>query len=107
MSDGVTGDFAGKQFAEDAVAAKVQEQYGEKHARIFYKYVMGGGGLDIHYGVFRKATDGVYESSKATNRRAISPNRLRLFYLHLRLGTDVVISVPSPNSRGQAASPAT
>ena len=75
MADGVTGDFSGKQFAEDAVAAKVQEQYGEKHARIFYKYVMGGGGLDIHYGVFRKATDGVFESSKATNRFVYSSER--------------------------------
>jgi len=63
-----TGDFTGQQFAEDAVAAKVQEQYGEAHARTFYTYVMGGGGLDIHYGIFRAKTDGVFESSKATNK---------------------------------------
>ncbi|KAJ8605805.1 hypothetical protein CTAYLR_000541 [Chrysophaeum taylorii] len=62
-----TGDFAGKQFAEAEVATKVIEQYSEAHARTFYKYVMGGGGYDIHYGIFRKPTDGVYESSKATN----------------------------------------
>lgn len=47
------------------------EQYSEKHARIFYKFVMGGGGYDIHYGIFKKATDGVYESSKATNAAII------------------------------------
>ena len=34
------------------------------HATTFYKYVMGGGGYDIHYGMFRTATDGVFESSK-------------------------------------------
>lgn len=62
-----TGDFAGKQFTEDEVANKVIEQYSEAHAPTFYKYVMGGGGYDIHYGIFRKATDGVYESSKQTN----------------------------------------
>lgn len=62
-----TGDFKGKQFSEEAVAAKVVEQYDEEHARTFYKYVMGGGGYDIHYGMFRAPGDGVFESSKHTN----------------------------------------
>lgn len=62
-----TGDFTDKQFSEQEVASKVVEQYDEAHARTFYKYVMGGGGYDIHYGIFRKASDGVFESSKATN----------------------------------------
>mmetsp|Transcript_24125 Transcript_24125/g.77819 ORF Transcript_24125/g.77819 Transcript_24125/m.77819 type:complete len:310 (-) Transcript_24125:484-1413(-) len=62
-----TGDFKGKQFAEAEVADKVLEQYSEEHARTFYRYVMGGGGYDIHYGIFKKASDGVFESSKATN----------------------------------------
>ena len=44
----------------------------EKHARVFYKYVMGGGGFDIHYGIFRKPSDTVYESSKATNERLLT-----------------------------------
>ena len=44
----------------------------EKHARVFYKYVMGGGGFDIHYGIFRKPTDTVYEASKATNDRLLT-----------------------------------
>jgi hypothetical protein len=44
----------------------------EKQARVFYKYVMGGGGFDIHYGIFRKPTDTVYESSKATNERLLT-----------------------------------
>ena len=35
------------------------------------QYVMGGGGLDIHYGIYRKPTDGVYESSKATNKNLL------------------------------------
>ncbi|KAJ1485885.1 hypothetical protein T484DRAFT_1791865, partial [Baffinella frigidus] len=68
---GETGDFTGKQFSEQEVADKVKEQYGEAHARIFYKYVMGGGGLDIHYGIYRAPTDGVFESSKATNKKLL------------------------------------
>jgi len=44
----------------------------EKHARVFYKYVMGGGGFDIHYGCFRSPTDTVFESSKATNDRLLT-----------------------------------
>lgn len=66
------GDFKDKQFAENEVADKVVEQYDEKHARVFYKYVMGGGGFDIHYGIFRKASDTVYEASKATNDRLLT-----------------------------------
>lgn len=44
----------------------------EQHARVFYKYVMGGGGFDIHYGCFRKESDTVFESSKATNDRLLT-----------------------------------
>merc|ERR1712003_607669 len=33
---------------------------------------MGGGGFDIHYGVYRKPTDSVYESSKETNERLMT-----------------------------------
>eukprot|EP00303_Exanthemachrysis_gayraliae_P013761 CAMPEP_0206024228 /NCGR_PEP_ID=MMETSP1464-20131121/37838_1 /ASSEMBLY_ACC=CAM_ASM_001124 /TAXON_ID=119497 /ORGANISM="Exanthemachrysis gayraliae, Strain RCC1523" /LENGTH=288 /DNA_ID=CAMNT_0053398231 /DNA_START=70 /DNA_END=932 /DNA_ORIENTATION=+ len=67
-----TGDFKGKQFKETEVADKVVEQYDLAHARIFYKYVMGGGGMDIHYGAFRSASDGVFESSKETNKRLLT-----------------------------------
>lgn len=63
------GDFKDKQFEEKEVADKVVEQYDTEQARVFYKYVMGGGGMDIHYGVFTKPTDTVYESSKETNHR--------------------------------------
>mmetsp|Transcript_11268 Transcript_11268/g.23858 ORF Transcript_11268/g.23858 Transcript_11268/m.23858 type:complete len:307 (-) Transcript_11268:60-980(-) len=66
------GDFKDQQFEQSEVADKVVEQYDEKHARVFYKYVMGGGGFDIHYGIFRKASDTVYESSKATNERLLT-----------------------------------
>lgn len=67
-----TGDFKDKQFAKDEVASKVVEQYDEAQARVFYKYVMGGGGMDIHYGIYTKESDNVYESSKATNDRLIT-----------------------------------
>lgn len=43
-----------------------------EQARVFYKYVMGGGGFDIHYGVYRKPTDSVFESSKETNARLLT-----------------------------------
>mmetsp|Transcript_19341 Transcript_19341/g.23093 ORF Transcript_19341/g.23093 Transcript_19341/m.23093 type:complete len:313 (-) Transcript_19341:582-1520(-) len=66
-----TGAYDGKQFSEKEVADKVVEQYNEAHARTFYKYVMGGGGMDIHFGIFRKPTDGVYEASKHTNARML------------------------------------
>ena len=33
---------------------------------------MGGGGFDIHYGIFRNPTDTVYEASKATNDRLLT-----------------------------------
>ena len=69
---GDKGDFKDKQFNESEVADKVVEQYDEKHARVFYKYVMGGGGLDIHYGCYTKASDTVYESSKETNKRLLT-----------------------------------
>ena len=68
----VTGAFDDKQFSEHEVADKVVEQYNEEQARIFYKHVMGGGGFDIHYGIFRQSTDTVYEASKATNDRLLT-----------------------------------
>ena len=71
-SVGDKGDFKDKQFAESEVASKVIEQYDEAHARVFYKYVMGGGGLDIHYGCYSKSSDTVYESSKETNNRLMT-----------------------------------
>jgi len=66
------GDFKDQQFQQNEVADKVVEQYDDKHARVFYKYVMGGGGFDIHYGIFRKPSDTVYEASKATNERLLT-----------------------------------
>jgi sarcosine/dimethylglycine N-methyltransferase len=66
------GDFTGKQFDSDEVADKVVEQYDHQQARIFYQYVMGGGGYDIHYGIFRTGADNVYVASKATNGRLLT-----------------------------------
>mmetsp|Transcript_8390 Transcript_8390/g.21391 ORF Transcript_8390/g.21391 Transcript_8390/m.21391 type:complete len:294 (-) Transcript_8390:105-986(-) len=59
-------DFVDKQFAKEEVADKVLEQYDQEHTRIFYKYVMGGGGHDIHFGVFKDPSWGVKESGEAT-----------------------------------------
>jgi hypothetical protein len=42
-----TGDFTGKQFSEKEVASKVQEQYGEAHARTFYKVRALPGEVDL------------------------------------------------------------
>jgi sarcosine/dimethylglycine N-methyltransferase len=55
-----------------SLADQVVQQYDEDHARIFYQFVMGGGGHDIHYGIFRRPTDGVYEASQATNERLLT-----------------------------------
>jgi hypothetical protein len=56
-------DFSGAQFGKEAVAAKVIEQYDDEKTRLFYRITMGGGGHDIHYGLFRADGDGVRESS--------------------------------------------
>jgi hypothetical protein len=37
----------------DSVASQVLNQYDLAHARTFYRYVMGGGTANIHYGIFR------------------------------------------------------
>ena len=59
-------DFVGKQFTKDEVADKVLEQYDEEQTRVFYQCVMGGGGYDIHFGIYKSPTDGVKESSQHT-----------------------------------------
>ena len=42
------------------------EQYDDEDRRLFYTIVMGGGGDDIHFGIYRDEKDGVRESSAAT-----------------------------------------
>jgi len=59
-------DFFDKQFTKDEVAGKVLEQYDEEVTRTFYQCVMGGGGHDIHFGIYKNPTDGVLESSNYT-----------------------------------------
>ena len=59
-------DFVGKQFDKETVGKMVLEQYDEVEQRLFYTIVMGGGGDDIHFGIYRDAKDGVRESSAAT-----------------------------------------
>ena len=47
-----------------AVESKVNEQYDTNASMAFYEYVMGGGGDDIHYGLFLNESDGLKESSQ-------------------------------------------
>ena len=56
-------DFSGQLFVKSEVAQKVLEQYDDEKTRLFYQITMGGGGHDIHYGLFRSEEDGVRESS--------------------------------------------
>jgi hypothetical protein len=49
---------------KSAVEAKVNEQYDSDASMAFYEHVMGGGGDDIHYGIFRKPKDGLKQSSQ-------------------------------------------
>ena len=42
------------------------EQYDEAEQRLFYTIVMGGGGDDIHFGIYRNESDGVRESGANT-----------------------------------------
>lgn len=50
--------------SKSAVEAKVNEQYDSDASMAFYEHVMGGGGDDIHYGIFRKEKDGLKQSSQ-------------------------------------------
>jgi|TARA_B110000977_G_scaffold193168_1_gene267750 sarcosine/dimethylglycine N-methyltransferase len=59
-------DFVDQQFTKEEVASKVLEQYDEQITRSFYQCVMGGGGHDIHFGIYKNETDGVKESSQHT-----------------------------------------
>jgi len=53
--------------AKTQLDAAVMDQYDTDQTQIFYRTVMGGGGEDIHYGVFKDpATDGVFEASENT-----------------------------------------
>ena len=54
-----------KQFSKDEVADKVLEQYDDEQTRIFYQCVMGGGGHDIHFGIYKSPEDGVFKESSA------------------------------------------
>ena len=46
------------------VEDKVNEQYDSDASMAFYEHVMGGGGDDIHYGIFNSERDGLKESSQ-------------------------------------------
>ena len=40
----------------------------QETTRQFYQCVMGGGGHDIHFGIYKEPTDGVKESSEYTTQ---------------------------------------
>jgi len=48
------------------VGEQVVEQYDSQQTRNFYKCVMGGGGMDIHFGLFRHNTDNVRVAAENT-----------------------------------------
>jgi len=50
----------------ETVADKAMEQYDSEKMMTFYQLVMGGGGYDIHYGIYRDEGWGVQEASRAT-----------------------------------------
>jgi len=52
--------------SDSDVGSKVVEQYDSEQTRQFYKTVMGGGGNDIHFGVFKSADEGVREAAANT-----------------------------------------
>lgn len=57
-TNGAPGD--GKSTVEKGV----NDQYDTDASMAFYEYVMGGGGDDIHYGIFNSDSDGLKESSQ-------------------------------------------
>lgn len=58
--------FDGQQFGANEVAEKVIEQYDSEVTRTFYQVVMGDGGHDIHYGIYREPTDTIRVAAQAT-----------------------------------------
>jgi hypothetical protein len=71
----------GEPDIKSAVEAKVNEQYDSDASMAFYEHVMGGGGDDIHYGIFRKPKDGLKQSSQNSveelARMAVECNALK------------------------------
>jgi hypothetical protein len=49
---------------KSSVEDKVNEQYDSDASMAFYEYVMGGGGDDIHYGIFTSDKDDLKTSSQ-------------------------------------------
>lgn len=65
VADGpVPGQGEPSNNTKSAVEAKVNEQYDSDASMAFYEHVMGGGGDDIHYGIFHKEKDGLKQSSQ-------------------------------------------
>lgn len=64
VADGPPRPQAEPSSTKTAVEAKVNEQYDSDASMAFYEHVMGGGGDDIHYGIFLKDKDGLKQSSQ-------------------------------------------
>lgn len=54
---------------------KVNAQYDTEASMIFYRYIMGGGGDDIHYGVFLTGKEDLRESSHNTKEALLDGAR--------------------------------
>jgi hypothetical protein len=50
--------------SKSSIEDQVNEQYDSEASMAFYEHVMGGGGDDIHYGIFLSERDGLKESSQ-------------------------------------------
>jgi hypothetical protein len=57
------GSAAAAVELKGTVEKEVNQQYDSDASMAFYEYVMGGGGDDIHYGVFLSERDGLKESA--------------------------------------------
>eukprot|EP00747_Dinoflagellata_sp_TGD_P187422 gnl/TRDRNA2_/TRDRNA2_45076_c0_seq1.p1 gnl/TRDRNA2_/TRDRNA2_45076_c0~~gnl/TRDRNA2_/TRDRNA2_45076_c0_seq1.p1 ORF type:complete len:309 (+),score=58.27 gnl/TRDRNA2_/TRDRNA2_45076_c0_seq1:38-928(+) len=55
------------EVADHSYAGSHPEQSTEDHAQKLYHYVIGGGGLDVHHGIFRSPSDTVLDAVQQTN----------------------------------------
>eukprot|EP00192_Tetraselmis_astigmatica_P024421 CAMPEP_0117667518 /NCGR_PEP_ID=MMETSP0804-20121206/11018_1 /TAXON_ID=1074897 /ORGANISM="Tetraselmis astigmatica, Strain CCMP880" /LENGTH=1261 /DNA_ID=CAMNT_0005475267 /DNA_START=149 /DNA_END=3934 /DNA_ORIENTATION=- len=52
--------------AVKALEGRVKEQYDTEASMVFYKYIMGGGGDNMHYGIFRTGNEDLLTASHNT-----------------------------------------
>eukprot|EP00951_Prasinocladus_malaysianus_P001982 scaffold14136_cov52-Prasinocladus_malaysianus.AAC.1 len=59
-------DFNSIKAAVKALENRIQEQYDTEASMIFYKYIMGGGGDNMHYGIFHDGNEDLLTASHNT-----------------------------------------